>query len=203
MSTIADCPDESTCPGIQHEWTPEPTVIHKPRTCLRGLFRDKPSWAGLFGIAPDWDGGRCPCRPDECLNAGGPGCHFGTVDRDCACPMPNPDCIHPTCPRDMLSVEGPRLLNAHAPWCNLADDHGGECGHMNDQRYNAVPNLAYLPETHWCNYCAAMTDHLSSGHPGDKPAWTIVDSHMCTRCGFLDRTRDGIMAHLATCGAGE
>lgn len=36
MSTVADCPDAITCPGKRHEWTPEPTVIHNPRVCLRG-----------------------------------------------------------------------------------------------------------------------------------------------------------------------
>lgn len=70
---------------------------------------------------------------------------------------------------------------------------------VNDPRYNAVPNPGYATECHWCNYCHDFADHLSSRHPGDKPGWTIVDSHMCTGCGFLDRTRDGIMAHLATC----
>lgn len=72
---------------------------------------------------------------------------------------------------------------------------------MNDPRYNAVPNPAYATEVHWCNYCDAFADHLSSGHPDPRPMWRVVDSHECTVCGFLDRSRDGIMAHLATCGA--
>lgn len=42
MSTVVDCPDRSTCPGVRHEWTPEPTVIHKPRVCLRGLRQPTP-----------------------------------------------------------------------------------------------------------------------------------------------------------------
>lgn len=74
---------------------------------------------------------------------------------------------------------------------------------MNDSRYNAVPNPGYMgAECHWCNYCDAMTDHLSSGHPDPRPTWRIVDSHECTRCGFLDRSRDGIMAHLEVCASG-
>lgn len=44
MSTVADCPDESTCPRVRHEWTPEPTVIHKPRVCLRGERVNPRAW---------------------------------------------------------------------------------------------------------------------------------------------------------------
>lgn len=54
---------------------------------------------------------------------------------------------------------------------------------------------------HFCAKDGTHDDACITLRGREQPSWTIVDSHMCTRCGFLNRSRDGIMAHLATCGA--
>lgn len=71
MSTVADCPDADTCPGVGHEWTPEPTVIHNPRLCLRGS--NTALWWHLLndhGIGPHYLHGN-PWNIHGALVAGG------------------------------------------------------------------------------------------------------------------------------------
>lgn len=48
-----------------------------------------------------------------------------------------------------------------------------------------------------------MVDGLLLGACMLPASWTIVDAHQCTRCGHLERGRDGIMAHLKTHDAAD
>lgn len=58
MTTVAQCPDGSSCPGVPHDWQPEPAVIHGKKRCLPRVAKPdaEARLQGILELCNTWDG---------------------------------------------------------------------------------------------------------------------------------------------------